>query len=42
VATRDRLVDAYLARIRVSLVKKCTSGELPVLEAALRTHLTGN
>lgn len=41
VAARDRLVDAYLARIRISLLKKCTSSEMPVLEAALRAHLTG-
>jgi hypothetical protein len=38
---RDRLVDAYLSRIRVSLLGKCSAGQLPQLESALREHLTG-
>jgi hypothetical protein len=37
----DRLVDAYVSRIRVSLIGTCSSGELPLLEAALRSHLAG-
>lgn len=38
---RDRLVDAYLSRIRVGLLGKCSAGQLPQLESALREHLTG-
>jgi hypothetical protein len=38
---RNRLVDAYLSRIRVSLMRACAAGELPLLEAAVRAHLTG-
>lgn len=40
---RDRLVDAYLSRIRVCLLKTCSSGQLPLAEAeaAVREHLTG-
>jgi hypothetical protein len=37
----DRLVDAYVSRIRVSLIGTCSSSELPLLEAALRSHLAG-
>jgi hypothetical protein len=40
-AERDRLVDAYVSRIRSSLLKKCTSSQLPSMEAALRAHLSG-
>jgi hypothetical protein len=40
-AERDRLIDAYVARIRVSLVKTCTSALLARMEAAIRVHLTG-
>ncbi len=40
-AQRDRLVDAYLSRIRVSLLKTCTMSELPLMEAAIRLHLIG-
>jgi hypothetical protein len=40
-AERDRLVDAYLSRIRVFLLRDCTSSELPLLEAAVRAHLSG-
>lgn len=38
---RNRLVDAYISRIRLDLLARCSSTELPLLEAALRTHLTG-
>lgn len=38
---RNRLVDAYVSRIRVSFLGKCSSSQLPQLEAALRQHLTG-
>ena len=38
---RDRLVDAYVSRIRAGLLAKCSPGRLPQLEAALREHLTG-
>lgn len=38
---RNRLVDAYISRIRGELLDKCSSGQLPQLEAALREHLTG-
>jgi len=40
-AQRDRLASAYLARIRVRLVRTCSSGELAQLERALRAHLIG-
>jgi hypothetical protein len=38
---RERLVDAYLSRIRVRLLSMCLSNELPLAEAAVRDHLTG-
>jgi hypothetical protein len=38
---RNRLVDAYISRIRGDLLSKCSSGQLPQLEAELREHLTG-
>lgn len=38
---RDRLVDAYLSRIRVCLLRVCSSDQLSVAEAAVRQHLTG-
>jgi len=38
---RNRLVDAYIGRIRISLHEICSSDQLPVVEAALRAHLTG-
>jgi hypothetical protein len=38
---RNRLMDAYISRIRGNLLGKCSSGQLPQLEAALREHLTG-
>jgi hypothetical protein len=41
VRERDRLVDAYVSRIRVGLLEQCESGELPQLVAAVRRHLTG-
>jgi hypothetical protein len=40
-AERDRLADAYVSRIRVSLLRTCTSTQLPLMEAALRAHLNG-
>jgi hypothetical protein len=36
----NRLVDAYLSRIRVGLLERCSSSQLLQLEAALRKHLT--
>jgi hypothetical protein len=38
---RNRLMDAYMSRIRGDLLGKCSSGQLPQLEAALREHLAG-
>jgi hypothetical protein len=38
---RDRLVDAYLSRIRVGLLRVCSSDQLSVAEAAVREHLIG-
>jgi hypothetical protein len=38
---RDRLIDAYISRIRVGLLRKCSADQLPEWEAALRQHLTG-
>ena len=38
---RNRLVDAYVSRIRVDLVKTYSACSLLRLEAALRSHLTG-
>ena len=38
---RNRLVDAYVSRIRVDLMKRHSTGKLRRLEAALRDHLTG-
>jgi hypothetical protein len=40
-ADRDRLVDAYLSRIRVCLLERFPSSELPRMVAAIRAHLTG-
>ena len=37
----NRLVDAYVSRIRVGLLGKCSVEQLPELEVALRQHLTG-
>ena len=36
-----RLVDAYLSRIRITLLSKCTSSQLVCMEDALRMHLHG-
>lgn len=41
VRERDRLVDAYVSRIRISLLEKCSADQMEELEAALRQHLTG-
>jgi hypothetical protein len=38
---RNRLVDAYLSRIRVGLMGTCSSDQLPLVEADLRAHLIG-
>ena len=38
---RNRLVDAYLDRIRVSLLQTCAPSQLPLMETALRAHLCG-
>jgi hypothetical protein len=38
---RNRLVDAYISRIRGDLLGKCPSGQLPQMENALREHLAG-
>lgn len=40
-AERDRLADAYLSRIRVCLLERFSSRELPRMVAAIRAHLTG-
>jgi len=41
VARRDRLVSAYLSRIRSRLVRSCTARELSLAERAIMAHLTG-
>lgn len=41
VQERDRLVDAYLSRIRLTLLEVCSVDQLPQLETAVRDHLTG-
>lgn len=41
VVERDRLVDAYIGRIRVSLMSNCAAYQLPLMEEALREHLGG-
>jgi hypothetical protein len=38
---RDRLLEAYLTRIRPVLMETCTAAELPALEKAIRMHLRG-
>jgi hypothetical protein len=38
---RDRLADAYVSRIRLGLLGKCSSSELPRLVAELHEHLAG-
>lgn len=38
---RDRLIDAYISRIRPGLLQDCAVGQLPLLEHAVRTHLLG-
>jgi hypothetical protein len=40
-AERDRLVDAYIGRIRVRLLRICTADQMPLMEKALREHLGG-
>jgi hypothetical protein len=41
VARRDRLASAYLARIRLRLVRTCSSSDLAQLEQVLWAHLVG-
>jgi uncharacterized membrane protein YedE/YeeE len=38
---RDKLIDAYLVRIKAGLLQGCPAGRLPRIEAALRAHLRG-
>lgn len=38
---RDRLIDAYISRIRPDLLQDCAVGQLPRLEHAVRMHLLG-
>jgi hypothetical protein len=38
---RDRLLEAYLTRIRPLLMETCTAAELSALEQAIRMHLRG-
>lgn len=38
---RDRLLEAYLTRIRPMLMETSTAAELPALEKAIRMHLRG-
>jgi hypothetical protein len=38
---RDRLLEAYLTRIRPLLMETCTTAELSALEKAIRMHLRG-
>jgi hypothetical protein len=42
VADRNRLIDAYLSLIRVSLLDSCTLDQLPRMEAVVRLHLCGS
>jgi hypothetical protein len=41
VSTRDRLVDAYIARIRALQFQDRSDSRLPLMEAAIRAHLLG-
>lgn len=38
---RDRLLEAYLTRIRPVLMETCTAAELPAMEKAVKMHLRG-
>ena len=40
-AYRNRLIDAYLSRIRPSLLRICTDSQLTAMERAIRSHLIG-
>jgi hypothetical protein len=42
VAERNRYIDAYLSRIRRTLLDQCTLDQLPGAEAVLRLHLCGH
>jgi hypothetical protein len=41
VQERDHLADAYLSRIRLTLLDVCSVEQLPLVETAVRDHLTG-
>jgi len=38
---RDRLIDAYLVRLKVGPLASCPAIDLPAMEAAVRAHLLG-
>lgn len=38
---RDRLADAYIVRVKAGPLQGCSAGQLPRMEAALRSHLLG-
>jgi hypothetical protein len=40
-ARRDRLIDAYLSRIRLSLLQTCTAPQIIATEEAIQAHLIG-
>ena len=40
-AKRDRLIDAYLVRLKVGPLASCSASDLPAMEAAIRSHLLG-
>lgn len=40
-AKRDRLIDAYLVRLKVGPLASCSASDLPAMEAAVRSHLLG-
>jgi hypothetical protein len=40
-AHRDRLIDAYLSRIRPSLLRTCTGSQITAVENDIRAHMIG-
>lgn len=40
-AKRDRLLDAYLVRVKAGPLQSCSAAELPAMEAAVRAYLLG-
>ena len=40
-ANRDRLTDAYLSRLRPSLLRSCTAPQMAGVENDIRAHLAG-